>query len=234
MPTTILSKSYVMLTYQFDCRFVLALSFDGSSGYLLTLSDREGQIRFQGTSLTHENRDNVSTFLRIICYLMFGLLSDIGLDPQFVSDPLTGTLTAVKVDDRHFEIHQRLYTLENMLGRGTKVWVVSSNNARYILKDSWVQKNHGSSEVTHLKAMLGHKSIQGLVPTIICGGDVRIDGRNDWTGSYRGNVLGRPRGRRIHRRIVTTPIGEPITTFRSKKEFISALMDIVQGTLMHI
>jgi hypothetical protein len=67
---------------------------------------------------------------------MFGSLSDIGLDPHFITDLLSRAIVAVMVDNCQFEISQRLYTLENLLSQGTKVWVVKSNNEKYILKDS--------------------------------------------------------------------------------------------------
>jgi Fungal protein kinase len=136
MPTTIDTKSYVMLTYQFDHRFVLALSITGLSKYTVMLTDREGQICFHGSSLLDENRENTTTFLRILSFLMFGSLSDIGLDPHFITDLSSRAIVAVMVDNRRFEISQRLYTLENLLSQGTKVWVVKSNNEKYILKDS--------------------------------------------------------------------------------------------------
>lgn len=228
MGPTIDAKSYVMSTYQFDRRFVLALSFLGSSKYALTLTDREGQIHFRGTALTDKNRDNVSVFLTILSFLMFGERSDIGLDPAFESDSTTGQLTTVVVDGRCFRLSQRIYTLDNMLGRSTKVWIVTSGNERFVMKDSWVQTRGGPNEVDHLKAMLGHEKINDFVPTIVCGGDVTINGERDSTGTYRTHVLGGVRGRRVHRRAVTTPVGEPIINFRSKKELISALMDIVR------
>jgi hypothetical protein len=136
MPTTIDTKSYVMLIYQFDHRFVLALSITGLSKYTVMLTNRKGQIRFHGSSLLDKNRENTTTFLRILSFLMFGSLSDIGLDPHFITDLSSRAIVAVMVDNRRFEISQRLYTLENLLGQGTKVWVVKSNNEKYILKDS--------------------------------------------------------------------------------------------------
>jgi hypothetical protein len=234
MTTTIDAKSYVMLTYQFNRRFVAALSISGASKYTLTLTDREGQIRFQGGALSDGNRENASLFLRILCFFMFGSLSDIGLDPHFISNPTTGELTAVMVDDRRFQLLQRIYTLDNMLGRGTKVWIVASNNEKFALKDSWVSTRNGTSEVDFLKAILGHHKLKNFVPTIVCGGDVKIDNERDWTGCYRTNVLGRVHGRRIHRRSVTTPVGEVITNFRSKKELVSVLMDVIRGALFEL
>lgn len=229
MPATVDAKSYILLTYQFNRRFSVALSITGSAKYTLTLSDREGQIRFQGTPLTEDNKYNAKHFLTILSFLMFGSIADLGLDPSFIADPEDGRLIAVMVDNCRFDLKDRIYTLGNMVGRGTKVWIVSSNNELYVLKDSWIQSSRCTSEVSHLRAMMGHNQIKGFVPTIVCGGDVQINGAADTTASYRSNSIGRINRRRTHRRIVTSPVGDAITNFRSKKEFISVMMDIIQG-----
>lgn len=79
------------------------------------------------------------------------------------------------------------------------------------MKDSWVLRNRVESEVAHLQAMLGHEDIKSLVPTFICGGDVQINGITDSTAHHRGSgLLGRPRNQRVHRRIVTGPVGIPL------------------------
>jgi len=76
--------------------------------------------------------------------------------------------------------------------------------------------------------MLGHDKIKLKVPTFIAGGDVMIDGVIDSTSIYRGSgLLGRPHNQRTHRRILTTPIGEPLTNFRSKTEFIMSMITVV-------
>ena len=231
MRQTINTKSYVMSACQLDRRFTLALSLSGSCTFTFTLTDHEGQVRFSGTALSGGDKDNATIFLRILSHLMFGQLSAIGLDTNFTRDPDTGRLTGVSVGDRSFRLEKRIYTADGMLGRNTKVWTVSSKGREFIMKDSWVRVAQGQSEATYLETMLGHDDIQGFVPTIECGGDVVIDGQTDWTTAYRGDAVGPPHGRRVHRRIVTTPIGKPITRFKSKKELISVLMDIIRSAL---
>lgn len=224
---TINAKSYLQFILQFDRRFVPALSFNGSGGYSLTLTDREGQIRYSGSSLVNKGSEPALIFLKILAFFMFGKDSDIGLDPNFVRDGKNDTLTAVLVDGVRYEIVRRIYILESLLGRGTKVWVVERDGVEYVLKDSWIQADRVESEANHLRLMLGHDKIKSKVPTFIGGGDVKIDGVTDSTSIYRGSgLLGRPRNQRIHRRIITTPIGEPLTNFQSKKEFIMAMITV--------
>ena len=59
-----------------------------------------------------------------------------------------------------------------------------------------------------------------------------VNGILDSTGYYRKDLRGWPESQCIHRRIVSTPIGESITTFRSKKEFIQVIISILEGELL--
>lgn len=228
IPETINAKSYLKFILQYDRRFVLALTVNGSGKYFLTLTDREGQIRYDGGSLMNKGLEPARIFLKILAFLMFGKDSDIGLDPNFVRDSEDSVLTKIHVDGVSYEIVRRIYTLESLLGRGTKVWIVERDGVEYVLKDSWIQGDRVESEVDHLRLMLGHDKIKLKVPTFIAGGDVMIDGVKDSTTIYRGSgLLGRLGNQRIHRRILSTPIGEPLTSFRSKKEFIMAMVTVI-------
>jgi hypothetical protein len=69
------------------------------------------------------------------------------------------------------------------------------------------------------------KELEDRVPTLICSGNVVIDGIIDSTRHYRSARC----SRRIHRRIVTSPVGDPITSFKSKKEFINIMISIIES-----
>jgi hypothetical protein len=229
LTNTITAKSFVMFACQFDRRFVPALSFVGDGRIMLTVTDREGQMRFDCGNLRQPNLEASSNLLRILYYLMFEDVSYSGLDPHFSCDKKSGSVISVEVEGKRFELIQRIYTLEKLLGRGTKVWIASHESNHYIVKDSWIQANRVESEIGHLQHMLGCPELQGLVPQLFCGGDVIINGRPDFTGAYRTAAHGKVSARRLHRRVVTSPIGEPITNFNSKKEFISCLIDVITG-----
>jgi hypothetical protein len=98
------------------------------------------------------------------------------------------------------------------------------------MKDSWVREDRNNNEVGHLRKMIPHKELKGRVPTFICSGDVVIGGFKDSTQRYRSARC----THRIHRRIVTSPIGESITSFKTKKEFIGALINIIESKLTHL
>ena len=125
---------------------------------------------------------------------------------------------------------KRIHALPTLFGRGTQVWIVAQNGIRYIMKDSWDRENRNDNEVRHLRRMTTHTELQGRVPTLICGGDVVINGFKDSTQRYRSASY----SHRIHRRIVTSPIGESITSFKTKKEFIRVLMSIIESKLTYL
>jgi hypothetical protein len=242
MPTrmvdSINTKSYLLFQCQVNRRFVVGLSFTGNGKFTLTLTDREGQLRWKEMPL-FENKKHVDVFFHVFSFLMFGEESDIGLDSNFEIDK-HGKLLAVNVDEKRFAVEKLVYELSCIVGRATRVWVVKHDKKKYVLKDSWIQEHHLDSEVSILRKMTegkkGHEdveqSIKDSIPQFVCGGDVTINGILDCTGHYRKDLRGWPESQRIHRRIVSSPIGEPIIAFRSKKEFIQAIISIIEGALL--
>jgi protein kinase-like protein len=238
MIDSINAKSYLIFQCQVNRRFVVGLSFTGNGKFTLTLTDREGQLRWKEMPL-FENKKHVDVFFYVFSFLMFGEDSDIGLDPRFEVDAF-GKLQAVTIDEKRFVVEDKVYELSCIVGRATRVWVVKHDKKKYVLKDSWVQEHHLDSEVSILQKMTEgmktHKnvaqSIKDSIPQFVCGGDVMVDGILDCTGRYRKDLRGWPESQRIHRRIISSPIGEPIITFRSKKEFIQAIISIVEGALL--
>jgi hypothetical protein len=230
MIDTINAKSYLTFTCQPHRRFTIALSFYDSKAekFTLTVTDRTGQVRVAGLHLRQFSVENALLFLLILVFLMFGSPEDIGFDPNCEVDPSTGKVIAINHQDRRFEIVQCIYALESLVGRATQVWVVTSDGEQYIMKDSWVQEDCVDSEVEHLRKMLSHDKIKGCVPTLVCGGDVYINGAKDSTSRYRTAFTPRHTFR-VHRRLVTTPVGKPITSFRSKKEFIRVITSIIHS-----
>jgi hypothetical protein len=228
MEHTINAKSYLSFMLQFDRRFATALSFCSSGKYSFTLTDREGQIYYD-SSLRSPGLEAGQRFLTILAFLMFGDDSDIGLDPHFIHDD-DDRLVAINIDNKRYELRDRIYAVESLLGRGTNVWIVTSEDNEFILKDSGVLGDLVESEIVHLQAMIEHSEIKSRVSTFVDGGDVKIKGTIDSTANYRGEgLVGFHHNQRVHRRIVTGPVGTPLTRFRSKKEFVRALMDVVSG-----
>jgi len=160
---------------------------------------------------------------------MFGDDADLGLDPNFIIDQ-NGRVQKIKVADKYFVVKNLIHSVETLIGRATKVWVVFPEDASdelYILKDSWIQESYVESEVSFLSKM--SPKLEGRVPKLICGGDVKIKDVKDSTGRYRVDLAGYPYHQRTHRRIVTSTIGEPLTMFHSKKEFLNVMISLLQS-----
>ena len=50
---------------------------------------------------------------------MFGTDSDIGLDPHYEVNEVTGKVAAITVDDKHFEVKKMIYSLDSLVSQGT-------------------------------------------------------------------------------------------------------------------
>jgi serine/threonine protein kinase len=229
MTDSINSKAYLMFLCQYNRRFVVALSFTAAEeeSFRLTVTDREGQIQWTVGLTTARSRERSLLFLRILIILMFGSSSDIGLDPNIEIDH-TGRCVAITVQEKRFQVVDLIYSLNSVVGRGTRVWSVMHDGVNYTLKDCWVQHERVHSEVEILRKIKESKQFTGRVPTLFCGGDVQINGVVDCTDRYRSGLPGWSwKTQRIHRQLVCTPIGEPLSKYRSKQEFIKAIISIL-------
>ena len=224
------TRSYLTFLRQPHRRFAISLSFFNAKRcqYSITVTDRAGQLRVNNIDLMSSSDENGLLLLFILAFLMFGTPEDIGLDPHFEVNPLNGQ-TFVECENRRFEILKRIHFLSSPFGRGTQVLIVAREGVKYVMKDSWARENHFHNEVAHLRKMLSHEWLKDRVPTLICGGDVVINGFRDSTERYRRSSC----LHLIHRRIITSPVGEPIVSFKSKKEFIGVMMSIIESKLTY-
>lgn len=230
MFTTIDEKSYLLFLTQDNRRFVPALKFDGSGNFSLTITDRQGQIRMGVISIHASGTACALMFLRILTALMYGTIADAGLDPSMKCDD-EGRVKSIYINNKEFTVFRRIYALQALIGRGTKVWIVTKDNQYYILKDSWVQSGRVESEIEFLDLMASHPALQHRIPKLIEGEDLRIGNHADSTEWYRTDI-GQVNRHRTHRRHVTEPIGSPLIKFASKAEFFSAIIDVVDGTFV--
>lgn len=233
-------KSACIFDVQPQRRFTCALIFIGKPGnieFSFVVVDRCSLIH---TPLTPLTSTNVFDMLRIVYALCFGPLETIGWDPAVKLNPLTKEVVSITITGyelnstilttRTFKIVKLLHSSAVLYSRGTRVWIVSDEQGRfYILKDSWISNSRNVSEIDFIKHI--ERTIkddpEGYLYQYIC--PRYCIGQDEvWcTDNIRSHLL-KPRTR-YHRRIVTGPIGDPITSFRSKAEFITAFLDIVNG-----
>jgi hypothetical protein len=230
------TRSFLTFLCQPHCCFTISLSFFNvnlkQTQFSVTVVDRVGQICVAKMDLMESSVENGLLLLSILSFLMFGSPEDVGLDPHFEINPLNGRIVALECGNRRFKVLKRIHALPTLFGRGTQVWIVAQNGIRYIMKDFWDREDRINNEVRHLCRMITHTGLQGRAPTLVCGGDVFINGFKDSTQRYRSTVTGSTH--RIHRRIVTSPIGESITSFKTKKEFIRVLMSIIESKFTYL
>lgn len=230
MQETINEKSYLLFTTQDEHCFALALSFDGSGLFSLTLTDRQGQLQTSALSLFC-GKHSVLIFLRILTYLMFGSLTDLGLDPTIVRNPSDGRIEKIYVNNHMYEVVRKIYSLSSLVGRGTKVWIIRMGETHYVLKDSWIQCKHVGSEIEFLQMMAEYSQLKGSIPELVQGQDLVISGEIDKTDRYRKHI-GQVNCHRVHRRLVMTPVGSRITHFSSKNEFLMAMICVVNSKFL--
>ena len=90
-----------MFQCQVNYHFVIALSFAGNGKFTLTLTDREGQLRWYEMPL-FENRKHLDFFFHVFSFLMFGEDSDIRFDPNFKFDG-SGKLLSITVNSNKWK-----------------------------------------------------------------------------------------------------------------------------------
>lgn len=233
-------KSMCLFDVQPQRRFCFALAIFGKPPNIFfnfIMVDRSGMVYTKPVPLKSYS---ASTFCRIIFGLCYCGPDVLGWDLAIRVNPSTGEVISIDVtgfledtgviQTRTFQIIRLLHSSPILYGRGTKVWIVKDEQGRFfILKDSWTLANRTVSEVDFIQHIT--RTIQddpdGYLFKYICP-RYYIGQEQVWsTETIRGQLDKGPI--RIQRRIVTGPIGDPITSFRSKREFVSVLLDIVNG-----
>ena len=165
---------------------------------------------------------------RVIFALAHGTDELLGHDTAVTIDRFNGNPLSVVVDGHMFTFVTEIFNLPYLFSRGTRVFIVKDENGRHhILKDSWIQVTHDVSEVENLKIISERAQdddieprLRALLPRFIAGDD-----NVDETSVNRG-YLPVEHTHRQRRRIITGPIGDPITSYCSRVECLQAFVDI--------
>ncbi|KJA17836.1 hypothetical protein HYPSUDRAFT_110366, partial [Hypholoma sublateritium FD-334 SS-4] len=129
-----------------------------------------------------------------------------------------------------YEVIRPIHNVPQLSGRATHVWLVRRKDVYYVLKDSWPLASKPFSEIRHLLKInqtilqnpTMYDKLKHTYPILVIGQELLDD-----TGVYRKSLQDTFFSR-VHRRIVTKPIGDPLTSFRSKYELCSVLCDVVK------
>ncbi|KAI5996689.1 hypothetical protein EDD15DRAFT_2118825, partial [Pisolithus albus] len=172
-------------------------------------------------SLPFDIHSNPKAFVAILAAVMFGPRQCIGFDPTLTIRP---TLP-LWVRDTVYEIMEILFSSGRFLGRGTVVYRVRHEGRMYIIKDHWVE--NPSQERNVMKCLKGTPG----VPALIDHWEVEISPHVvDTTSWYWSEELQAcMKGKRTHVRTVISPCGRPLTKFRSKRELVIIIRDVLLG-----
>ena len=151
---TVLNKSFLCFQCQPARRLTISLSFNGAGELSLTFADCEGLLWMPEICLLPDSGyDAALILLKMLAILMFGSEVDIGFDPNFEVHSLTGKIQAITVDNIQFKVKKLVYSLDSLVGRGTRVWIVKHGRRHLILKDAWFQKDRLESEQKFLNVI---------------------------------------------------------------------------------
>lgn len=247
MLPNIVEKCHLMFETQPFRKFVIVLVFSGSGAaarWALVLVDRSGVMSTIPMAL---DGGGGVTLARVLYCLSIGPPHRIGIDETMTIDEMTGIVTHITVTGQTptskpgkpvtfvFEIVRLIHSPSQISGRATRVWLVRLDDEYYILKDSWPLKSKPFSEIRHLlkinQTIMGDEkmrdTLRNTYPIFVVGQEF-----DDSTASHRRQLsltslspLTKPR---LHRRIVTKPIGDPLTSFSSKLELCRILCDVVR------
>ncbi|KAG1859744.1 hypothetical protein F4604DRAFT_1684499 [Suillus subluteus] len=144
--------------------------------------------------------------------------------PPFQCNPLC----KIRVGDTMYIIKRILFVTQGLVGRGTTCYLVSLDEEDYIVKDHWVLGKQDAvilNEIKMLDSMCGVPGVPDLVDHWLV---TTSDGEVDNTQNYRKKERKSTRGtNRAHVRLVFKPCARPLHMFRTLKELVRALRDIV-------
>lgn len=211
---------------QDDWLFRLSLSICATKVSLL-LFDRAGLI----ASEIFDIHESPELLVRILAGMMLSDISVIGADPSVETDGLDKRF--IEAGGKRYWLVHTNFTRSQIRGRGTVCWLARCDGRDYVIKDFWCNVSSSSREEKLLEMV---KGIDG-VPDMVWHGAVAPPDFPELgsTARWRSRIDARqyPDLKNLetleHRRIIITPFAKPITSFSSKRELLSAVIDIVKG-----
>ena len=228
-------KAYAVFMSQPNRCFVVALSL-ARQEFRLHVFDRSGAIHSLGYSI-HKFPD---LFARLIYTLAFASLDRLGFDPTFVDPAVSLSVIYRPRSDSVLQLSRTIYICMDayvvvcpidishlIQGRGTSSWLVKRGKKYYVIKDYWTHKGRKRTEEEILLKIQGLLGVSQLVEAWT----VQADGANETTDWLRPSFLvgNKEFETRLHRRLLLTPVGDPLVQFSCLQELVSIFIDIVHG-----
>jgi hypothetical protein len=149
--------------------------------------------------------------------------------PLVNSSDIIGKIT---VNKNEYELLKVLFSHQGLVGRGTVCYLARRDGHEYIIKDHWVTggKDVVLNEVKMLEALKGVPGVPRLVEYWLV--EMAPDQVDD-TQLYHQKIYSSTAGMyRTHVRLVLEPRARPLHEFRSRKELVKAIRDIVLGKFL--
>jgi hypothetical protein len=216
--TQLAENARVTYGTQIDRRYLLGISLTKGNIMRLQCFSRSGVAKSPSIEINKDPR----TFLHIICGFAYATVSSLGRDPTITSKD---GKRYVQVNKTNYEILKVLHMGHGIHGRGTICLRVKSpeTGMEYILKDSWVDINRTEKEWELLEK--GH-DIDGIAH-IADHWSVVVDGKDDTTEAFTAKI---PEIEvRQHHRLLLKECGLPLYQFETLREFVSVLIDVIEG-----
>lgn len=215
----VLNKGFCQLHTQIDRRFSIVVTITGTQ-VRVSVCDRGGVIHTD----PFDYNEHPELFLRLIMGLSFADDIYLGRDPSIKQE--SNGNWYITVNEKKYEILDKFWRAAMISGRATTCLRCRSldDNKIYVIKDGWIIASRLPTEVFfHLEAEAAN--VVG-VAHLADWEEVKIGDNPDQTDYNRGrfNHL----HNRIHVRLVFEGFAEPIWTFDTKEELISAFIDYIE------
>ena len=219
----IIWKAYAIFAAQPNRQFVFALSI-ASQKFHAHMFDCSGAVHSRGYDIHRHPR----VLLCMLSILAFSNIEQVGYDPTFIYRYRSvSNFRRIQVAHFTYDIVKCIFYHFLIHGRGTSCWHVRHNKKNYVIKDSWTHASRVNRETDILKRI---KDLRG-VPRLIAAWTVEIGGSSDRTDTRRPIPLNTLSSNvRVHRRILMQPVGTPLSEFKSIRELLSVLIDILDST----
>lgn len=217
---TLDSKALCIFTAQPHRRFVPSAYLHGRLG--LCVHTRAGVFN-SPTEGIDVNKEPLR-LLRMVAGCLFAGDLWLGYDPSV--EHKMGDVTHITVDQQRYPIVAEICQSDVIRGRATTCWhALDQTGDDVVIKAGWPSADRQWTEAD----MLRRAADAGVnnIPRVIVEeslGNFSLSAHIEVLPWY-GDAL----ERQLFKRLVITPLAQPITNFRSKKELLSALIDIVLG-----
>jgi Fungal protein kinase len=244
---TLQQKSYIMFMEQDDRSFNPTLFFAGDY-FGLHVFDRLGLHCFVASLNTASSPERI---LRILGCLFFGRPATVGYDETIRSEG--GRAKEIYHDEIWWTVDRELHKSESFVGRSTKCWSVSREDAdsgrkTLVLKDTWPNSSHAETEPNILRRIRDENINQGRsLPQFHSWGRVNVPISNnevddagrllmatDSTSRRSPSNSDPNQSARDHCRLLFGPVAYPVTCFVNLKDLVGIFFDVVQGMFPHL